>query len=462
MSRRRWVCRWAVVLLVLAAPAGLASAAAIGRHQPRTTSLVPRTVPPPNPPPAPQPGTTTSPPAPQPGTAPPAPSQLGPPAAIVPKAFCQASRSSPLTRQVAEEEGCEPAHALTPEQKHDLQRNVLRNAGKATVTCGLLGGVTGKAVLVTWSTGGLGLVISGALFGAAASVCIYYVVEEAAGSIELGLFDPPDQHVTQIALPRAMPPLTRKASCRRLRGGKAATCRQVGRLIVNSARRTSTAASLHEAIMIALNRFETAKAAGDVASADLQGGVVKTYLGSLAAADRQQQAAERALAAGLRRAGLRVRASAKQMQRLRRRLGAMRGLPPSLAPRLASDGLDAGQIQRGIASGLDALPARSLDLRALLTQGSPTQNLDRALGAITFAEVEEIVAALAAQGAVPHDAALTLSTDLEASRVACDPGQRAAGVTRFLDETQRRITGPPSALLRSAALALKTSRAGCP
>jgi hypothetical protein len=333
---------------------------------------------------------------------------------------------------------CQRQTALTPQQKAELLRNADRAMAKALVAC--------AAALP-----------SGPLAEAFLAICAYHAIEQAAALAELTFFDPPDQNFAQVALPRALLLPHALASCRGLRVSGAA-CRRLRGAFGRFASASAYTAALHEAITIALNRFTTAKAAGNIAGAALQDAVVKTYSGGLAAALFSDDAAGRAVASALRAGHVRVRLSAAQVRREKARLARLQGLPPFLVPRLLGDGFDLSQLKLAMRIGDGRVRAGAQDLRALLTARSSTGSLIRDFQSMTFSDVASIVAALTAQGVVSLDVNFALNNDLQAAQLACDPNQRAAAVRQFVRDADTRVAGAFSLLLHNAALPLLTVR----
>ena len=353
-----------------------------------------------------------------------------------PASFCPVASAPRDVRATAA--SCEPQTALTPAQKADLQRNADRAMTKALIAC--------AAALP-----------SGPLAEIFLAICAYHAVEQAAAVAELKFFDPPDANFSQIALPQTMPLPHALGSCRGL-GVSRSACLRLRNAFGSFVAASAYTASLHEAITIALNRFETAKAAGQVAGAALQHAVIKTYSGGLAAALASDDKAGRAVAGALRAAHLRVRLSAAQESREERRLARLQGLPRFLVPRLLGDGFDLSQLKQAMRIGNGRVRSGPRDLRGLLTSHSSTSALVRDFQSMTFSDVATIVAALTAQGVVSTDVNFVLNNDLQTAQLACDPNQRAASVRQFIGDADTRVTSASSVLLHNAALPLQTFR----
>ncbi len=137
--------------------------------------------------------------------------------------------------------------------------------------------------------------------------------------------DPPDPHFQAIALPRRVALPVVRTGCP---GARLAHCQDVVRALRSVTRASAPVASLYEALIIAGNRFATARTAGDFDAVGAQVAARKTYEGLLVSARKTLNSARdrvRRLLSRLRPVNLRATPSP-----------ALPALPRSIAARLVA------------------------------------------------------------------------------------------------------------------------------
>lgn len=253
-----------------------------------------------------------------------------------------------------------------------------------------------------------------------------------------------------VVLPRARP-VRSTGLGRRCRPGPAGPrCRALAALADRYLNDLGVAASLQETVAVAARRLDDAESAGDAQSVQLQGAVIKVYLGQLADALANEHRSAVALAGGLRSRGLDIRLTRAQATRVAGLLARRR--PATVAARLRQDGLSTAEINAGfgVALGLGAA-SRPLGLVRALSQPVRLAGLRAAYHSLSPAEIGAIVRSLAAQGALSGALAANLKADVATLQAAQGAARRAA-VARLRADA-KRAPGRYGLLLRLAASA---------
>jgi hypothetical protein len=271
--------------------------------------------------------------------------------------------------------------------------------------------------------------------------------------------DPPDPHVTVVPLPQSMPaPPRLDRRCRHLKSRFRPACRGLAAAALRYANDTGQVASLSEVMAIASNRFAYARQLGlaKQALADLT--AVKAYSGELAQALRTQSAAGAKLARLVKRNQLDVHFSARELARLRRGLGTLKGLPRWVIARLRGDSFDPAQIGAMLSKQLAKAKVKPFDLIALLRRSTPTGGLTASYQSMSLLDLAQLVDALTTQGALTQQLNIVFNDDLQRASLACHPAGRTAAAVQFINDAATKVSGPYSALLQFAAQPLRTYR----
>lgn len=238
-----------------------------------------------------------------------------------------------------------------------------------------------------------------------------------------------------IVLPRARPVRSTGLGRRCRPGPSGPRCRALAALADRYLNDLGVAASLQETVAVGARRLSDAQSAGDGQSVQLQGAVIKVYLGQLADALANEHRSAVALAGGLRSRRLDIRLTRAQATRVAGLLARRR--PAAVAARLRQDGLSAADVQGGfgVALGLGAAN-RPLSLVGALSRPVPVAGLRSAYHSISPAEIGAIVQSLAAQGALRGALAATLKADV-ATLEAAQGAARKAAVVRLRADAKR-------------------------
>jgi hypothetical protein len=204
------------------------------------------------------------------------------------------------------------------------------------------------------------------------------------------------------------------------------------------------------ALLIAIDRFETAQRDGNVDGQMLQGAVFATLAGMLAEAERAEDAAENRFAAELRRLGIRHEASSRGTQRIQRNLAAMRGIPASVTRPLRTRGYSKAELRDLFRTTFGGKAFRPVKSESLLRRKTDISAFEADHRSIRLVEIRAIVSSFAASGAFNAEQAATLRADLDAADAAATPQDRAAAVGTLIEHASA-FRGAASQFLRFAA-----------
>jgi hypothetical protein len=265
--------------------------------------------------------------------------------------------------------------------------------------------------------------------------------------------DPPDPKFTEVTLPS--PTLVRSITLRCPKRIARRDCDALKAALLRYRNALTTTAAAGTGAAITLNRFSGAGQAGSVPGAVLQSAAAKGYAGELALALAAQQAAERSLAAALRRTRLDLRLNARNVQSVVKKLGSPNGLPQSIVSRLVADGAttSAAELSQTLKEALQGLP-KTLVLSKVLGAAHPTAALRELNRTLTPPELAVLVRGLTNQGAVSTAAGDMLINDLRQAVTALTPEARTPAVDQFVKDAGSQVTGPAAKLLTIAGGAL--------
>jgi hypothetical protein len=268
--------------------------------------------------------------------------------------------------------------------------------------------------------------------------------------------DPPDSKFTEVTLPS--PALVRLVTLRCPKRITRRDCEALKAAVLRYRNAQTTTATAATGIAITLNRLSGAGQAGSGPGAVLQSAAAKGYAGELASALVAQQAAERTLAAALRKTRVDVRLNARNVQAVVKKLGSPNGVPPSIVSRLVADGVTSGaaELSQTLKSALQGLP-KTLALSRVLGVARPTAALRELHRTLTPPELAVLVRGLTSQGAVSTAAGDMLINDLRQAVNALTPETRTPAVDQFVKDAGGQVTGPAATLLTVAGAALAPS-----
>jgi hypothetical protein len=208
------------------------------------------------------------------------------------------------------------------------------------------------------------------------------------------------------------------------------------------------------AFSITANRFQTSKSTNAQRGEVLHAATGKIYMHQVADAMVVQENAAGDLAAALKRAHLNVHLSARQVKRVRAKLGSLRGIPAPVVRRLtrilgvSGDALKR-LLRRALSQGLSG--QTGFDLAASLKRRVDVAPLIAGYESLSPGEVGSLVENLGVDSAISKDAAITLDDDLLAVEQTCTAAQRQGPVAQFLSDVHAKVPGPYATLLVDAA-----------
>jgi hypothetical protein len=317
------------------------------------------------------------------------------------------------------------------------------DAGHVLTTCVE---ATLPAEIETGGTSGGGCVAAAATFVAVAAV---------AEVVKISLLhDPPDAAYTWIPLPRPLTaPLLQPTHCRRL---NARSCAALSAALARAGSATARGLSAAETLAVAADRLAGAVRDNAYGSMGLQTATMRATAGLAANAFDAASAADRALAALLRRNHLAPTIRVADERALVRTLTSPRTLA-SLVGRFVGEGLatSRAQLSQMLRSALRKQTLKPVKFTTVLNAAPKTSGLRRIYDTMTVADLARLIMGLNHQGSLRRGALSSVEARFVALANLCSPRNRKR-VLRSFENTVRaasRATGAAE-LLDSAAEAL--------
>jgi hypothetical protein len=247
----------------------------------------------------------------------------------------------------------------------------------------------------------------------------------AAYEAEVAKLDPPDHNFHAVALPGMISVPGVQSSCRTVGRPLLRSCLALAAAFSAYDVAVEHAASLQAAANKALNRGNTATAAGDGAGVDLQSLTLIAFISEQATADRAVSAAGRTLARALHKAGLDIRQSPAQAALQARLLGQAK-LPGAVLRFFAKIGIAKAELRNVLSQLLIGFKPTASRLTASLATPRPAINVPASDLAITTDGLAQLVRGLVNGGGLTATQGATLYSDATHLAAATAAARRTA------------------------------------